>query len=75
MKTKSNMTDKEKKIKAYKIVTEEDLFVVLADSEKEAKQIIFDEYFEEKVEVQKIESCDIKKGILVHHDYEDFYFN
>lgn len=64
----------EKKIKVYKVEAEEDIFVVLAESVEEAKKMVAKN---QEVSIKKLscsESGSIEKRIVVHYDYEDFYF-
>ena len=70
----TNLT-KEGGMNIFKITTEEDIFVVIAETEKEAKEIVIRDYFDgEKVKIYEVEKRDLSKGIVGHHDYEDFYW-
>jgi len=63
-------------MKIYKVNSEGEIFIVIAESSKEAKQILIDEYFDgEKTKLEVENEKELKKGIVVNYDYEDFYWN
>ena len=60
----------------YRIEHKESTFLVIADNEEEAKSIVQQDYFDEQdVALKVLQERDLKKGIVVHYDSEDFYFN
>lgn len=60
----------------YLIEYAESTFVVIADSQEEAKSIVQQDYFgEEDIDLEVSEARDLSKGIIVHYDSEDLYFN
>lgn len=62
------------KLNLYKVEAEEDIFVVVAESAEEAKKIVAKD---QEVSIKRLrcdESGTIEKRIVVHYDYEDFYF-
>jgi hypothetical protein len=60
----------------YLIEYKESTFLVIADNEEEAKAIVVQDYFDEQdVALKVLQERDLRKGIVVSHDSEDFYFN
>lgn len=60
-------------MKIYKIDLEEHIFVVIADLEEEAKDFV-KECSDEEINIVEINSKELKKGVVLSYDYEDFYW-
>lgn len=69
-------------MKIYKVTSEYQIFVVIAESEDKAKEIVIREYFAEElddelseIDLQVEEQRDLREGIVLHYDFEDLYWN
>lgn len=56
----------------FQVETEDEVFVVIAESAEKAKQIIAQDYFDDDIPRMDVTAArELKKGIVLSYDYED----